>query len=104
VCWAHPGKDIYVSVSGSARVVENTAKKNDLWSKMAEAWFPGGVDDPDLALVEVKMTKAHYWNVKENKITQLFEMVSAAVTGKPPAYTGETGDVRLTSPNTTMPG
>ena len=95
VSYADPGKDSYVSVSGNARVVEDRAKKQALWSKMTEAWFPGGVDDPDLALVEVDITHAHYWDVKENKVTQLLSMAKAAITGKPPENMGETGEVRM---------
>lgn len=92
--YADPGKDCYVSVSGEARVVEDTAKKKALWSKMSEAWFPDGMDDPDLALVEVAITHAHYWDVKTNKAVQLIKMGVASVTGNPPKM-GETGEVRM---------
>lgn len=95
VSYADPGDDRYVSVSGTARVSEDAAKKQALWSKMAEAWFPQGVNDPDLALVEVKITHAHYWDVKENKLVQLYHMAKAAVTGKPPTEMGETGEIRM---------
>lgn len=95
VSYADPGDDRYVSVSGTARVSEDAAKKQALWSKMAEAWFPQGVNDPDLALVEVKITHAHYWDVKENKLVQLYQMAKAAVTGKPPTEMGESGEIRM---------
>jgi len=93
--YADPSNDRYVSVSGSARVADNPAKKQELWSKMAQAWFPGGVDDPDLALVEVTISHAHYWDVKESKITQLYAMAKAAVTGEPPTHLGESAEVRM---------
>ncbi len=89
VAYADPGKDRYVSVSGTALVVEDMAKKKQLWSKLAEAWFPAGVTDPDLALVQVQIVHANYWDVKESKLTQLFHMAKAAVTGKPPTELGE---------------
>lgn len=94
VSYAHPGMDSYVSVSGKAVVREDMERKKLLWSKVNEAWFPLGVDDPNLALVEVSMTHAHYWDVKESKMMQLFEMAKAAITGKPPSL-GESGDVQL---------
>ena len=94
VSYAHPGSDRYVSVSGTASVVDDLAKKQQLWSKMAEAWFPGGVGDPDLALVQVKIVHAHYWDVTENKIVQLFHMAKAALTGKPPKL-GEEAEIRM---------
>ena len=95
VSYADPGKDSYVSVAGTAGVVEDMAKKQQLWSKMAEAWFPGGVDDPDLALVQVRITHADYWDVKESKVTQLFKMAKAVVTGTPPSDMGEHGKLRM---------
>ena len=51
---------------------------------MTEAWFPGGPTDPDLALVQVQIVHANYWDVKESKLVQLYEMAKAVVTGKPP--------------------
>ncbi|MEO6897014.1 MAG: pyridoxamine 5'-phosphate oxidase family protein [Caldimonas sp.] len=95
VIYASPSSDTYVSVSGTAQVVEDMAKKKALWSKMSEAWFPGGTDDPDLALVQVKIVHANYWDVKESKIVQLLTMAKAAVTGKPPTGLGEHGEVRM---------
>ncbi len=94
VAYADTGADRYVSVSGMARVVEDPARKHALWSKMSEAWFPGGPDDPDLALVQVQITHADYWDVKESKPVQLFKMARAAVTGKQPDM-GEHGRVDL---------
>lgn len=93
--YADTSKDRYVSVSGTARIADDPAMKQALWSKMAQAWFPGGVDDPDLALVGVTVAHAHYWDIKESKITQLYAMAKAAVTGQPPTSLGESAEVRL---------
>ena len=95
VSYADPGRDSYVSVSGDAVIVEDLAKKKQLWSKLSEAWFPGGASDPDLALVQVKIMHANYWDVKESKIVQLFEMARAAISGKPTSGLGEHGEIRM---------
>jgi general stress protein 26 len=95
VAYANPSSDSYVSVSGNAVVREDMAKKQQLWSKMAEAWFPGGPTDPDIALVEVQIVHANYWDVKASKLVQLLEMAKASVTGKPPTDMGEHGEVRM---------
>lgn len=95
ISYADPGKDAYVSVSGTAKVVDDREKKQQLWSKMNDAWFPKGVDDPDLALVRVSITHAEYWDVKENKALQLFKMARAAFTGTRPAGMGEHGEVHM---------
>lgn len=91
--YADPGSDTYVSVSGTAQVVNDLTKARELWNTAAEAWFPGGAEDPDLALVSVRIEHAHYWDVKENQLTQLLVMAKAAITGKQ-AQLGESGEVR----------
>ncbi len=95
VNYADPGKDSYVSLSGNAGFIEDMAKKEALWSPMAKAWFPDGVTDPNLALLSVRIGHAEYWDVKENKMLQLFRMAAAAVTGKPPKDMGEHKELSL---------
>lgn len=95
VIYADPGDDNYVSVSGRASVVEDMSKKRQLWNKMTEAWFPKGVDDPDLALVKVSITHADYWEAKDSKLTQLFKMAASTVTGHPPQDMSERGHVQM---------
>jgi len=43
----------FVSIAGDARLVDDRAKIEELWSTMAKAWFPGGIDDPNLALIRL---------------------------------------------------
>ena len=93
VSYANPDDDVYVSVTGTARVVEDDAMKRALWTDAARAWFHGGVTDPDLALVRVRIEHAEYWNVKENKLVQLYKRAEAALTGRSPGL-GEHGQVR----------
>ena len=95
VSYAHPGDDSYVSISGAAAIVENTAKKEALFTPFAKAWFPGGPTDPDLALLEVAIEHAEYWDVKESKMMQLAKMAKAAITGKPPSDMGEHKELKL---------
>jgi len=84
VSYSDPGKDTYVSISGQASVNEDERLKAHLFNALAKAWFPGGVTDPDLELISVRIVNAEYWDVKESKTTQLFKMAKAAVTGNPP--------------------
>lgn len=88
------GKDTWVSISGTARVNEDRAQKERLFNPLVKAWFPGGLDDPDLELVEVKINHAEYWDIHESKMTQLLKMATAAVTGTPPKM-GEHKELNL---------
>ena len=87
-------EDIWVSVSGTASISEDMDTKKKLFNALAKAWFPGGVEDPDLELVQVEIRQAEFWNVKESKTTQLLKMATAAVTGKPPQM-GEHREMRV---------
>ena len=89
VAYANPSDDTYVSVSGKAVILEDMLKKEALWSAMAKAWFPNGPKDPDLALLQVHITHAEYWDVGESKMMQVTKMVTAAVMGTPPVHMGE---------------
>lgn len=95
VSYADPGRDSYVSLSGSAGFIEDMARKEALWSPMAKAWFPEGVTDPNLALLSIRIGHAEYWDVKENKMLQLFKMAAAAISGKPPTHLGEHKELSL---------
>ena len=95
VAYAHPGDDRYVSLSGHAMIVEDQTKKEDLFTPFAKAWFPGGATDPDLALLQVGIGHAEYWNVKESKMMQLAKMAKAAFTGEPPEKMGEHKELNL---------
>ncbi len=95
VSYTDPAGHRYVSVTGLAAVVDDAVKTRALWTPMAQAWFSGGVDDPDLALVVVTINHAHYWDMKDNKLVQLFKLAKAAVTGKAPADLGDSKEVRM---------
>lgn len=89
VAYTNPNDDTYVSVSGNAEIVEDPLKKEALWSAMVKAWFPDGPKDPHLALLQVRISHAEYWDVGESKMMQVTKMVTAAVMGTPPVHMGE---------------
>ena len=89
VAYADTGDDSYVSVAGHAALLNDQAKKEALFTDMAKAWFPKGASDPNLALLAVSIDSAEYWDVDDSKMVQIFKMMKAAVTGKPPKDMGE---------------
>ncbi|MCW5649609.1 MAG: pyridoxamine 5'-phosphate oxidase family protein [Ramlibacter sp.] len=89
VAYANTDADSYVSVSGSASLSSDRAQAERLWSPAVRAWFPGGLDDPDLALLIVWPHQAEFWDVKVSKVMQVLKMAKAALTGKPPRSLGE---------------
>ena len=80
--YSHPGKDSYVDVIGKAYIETDRNKIEELWSPMVKAWFPGGIDDPEICLLRVDVESAYYWDSGTSKMVSFFKMMAAAVTGK----------------------
>ena len=80
--YAEPSKDRFVSVSGRCRLVLDKEKARQLWNPTLKAWFPQGVDDPELALLCVKVEKAEYWDVPSSRMVQLVGFVKAVLAGE----------------------
>ena len=59
--YAQPEEGRYVCVSGTAEVVRDRTKARELWRPLFETWFPGGPEDPNLALLRVDIVSADYW-------------------------------------------
>ena len=95
VAYADTDADSYVSIAGTAHLSSDRSRLEQLWSPMAKAWFPGGAGDPDLLLLEVRINHAEYWNVKDSKMTQLFKMARAAVSGEQPSGMHEHKELRV---------
>ena len=83
VSYSQPDKNQYVSVSGLATLVHDKAKEKELWSPAYTAWFPKGLDDPELALLRVDVTKAEYWDTPSSAVVHVVGFVKALATGKP---------------------
>ncbi|PTL84396.1 pyridoxamine 5'-phosphate oxidase family protein [Vitiosangium sp. GDMCC 1.1324] len=81
--YAEPGRERYVSVSGVARLVRDKDKARELWNPTLKAWFPQGLDDPELALLCVTVNKAEFWDTPNKRMVQLVGFVKSVLTGEP---------------------
>lgn len=71
VSYSVPNKEIFISVSGSARVFDDSAKVRELWSRSAQRWFPSGPADPSITILKVAITQAEYWDVEKHAMIKL---------------------------------
>ena len=84
VSFADPDNQRYVSVSGTAQLVRDRAKIDELWRPEFKIWFPEGKDDPEVALLRISLEKAEYWDSPSSTIGYALSFVSSLVTGKQP--------------------
>lgn len=82
VSFANPDDQRYVSISGTAQLVRDRNKIEELWKPEFKMWFPEGKDDPQIALLRVSLEKADYWDSPSSTIGYALSFVSSLVTGK----------------------
>ena len=74
--------DRYVSVQGTAVVVQDDLQLKRMWNSTYRAWFPKGKRDPEIVLVAVRLTRAEYWIVPRSRLSRLVGAARAATTGR----------------------
>lgn len=82
VSYAKPEDQRYVSISGTAQVVRDRKKIEELWNPALKAWFPKGLEDPDIALLKITVEQAEYWDSPSSTMMHLFGFVKALATGQ----------------------
>jgi general stress protein 26 len=82
VSYAAPDSNTYVSVTGTAEIVKDRAKIEELWNPIYKAWFPDGLEDPNLVLLKVAVEQAEYWDAPSSTLVQVAGFVKAMVTGE----------------------
>jgi len=82
VSFADPDNQHYISISGTAQLVRDRNKIEELWRPEFKMWFPEGKDDPDVALLRISLEKAEYWDSPSSTVGFMFNFVSSLVTGK----------------------
>lgn len=86
VNFADPENQHYVSITGTAQLVRDRKKIEELWKPEFKMWFPEGKDDPEIALLRVSLEKAEYWDSPSSTIAYVMNFVTSVVTGKEADY------------------
>jgi len=94
VSFANPKSQTYVSLAGTAQLIRDKAKIEELWQPQLKAWFPKGTNEPDIALLKVTAHSAEYWDAPSSAVAHAVSLVKALATGKP-AQPGENETVEL---------
>lgn len=90
---AYASHGAWVSVCGSAEIVDDTEKLKQLWSAATDTWMQGGPDNPDNTLLRVVTHDAEFWDSPGGKVVALARLVRARATGE--RYEGENETVDL---------
>ncbi|CUR55811.1 putative Pyridoxamine 5'-phosphate oxidase-related, FMN-binding [metagenome] len=72
----------WVSLTGRAEVVDDPRKLEELWNTFAEAWLPGGPEDPNAVLMRVDVESGEYWDTPGGRIASLLSFAKTKLTGE----------------------
>ena len=86
----------YVAMRGRGSLTTDKTAIRDHWTDKAKAWFPGGVEDPDIALIAVAVEDAEYWDAPSGRMVVLYAYAKAVATGHKPGNVGEHERVSMT--------
>jgi len=81
VNYAAPYENRWVALSGVANVSRSKKKMEELWTPELLAYFPDGLDDPDVALIEVDVMRGEYWE-GPGMLAYAVELATALATGE----------------------
>ncbi|WP_193196199.1 pyridoxamine 5'-phosphate oxidase family protein [Nostoc sp. MG11] len=62
VSYSSPDQQRFVSISGTAQLVQDRNKMRELWKPELQTWFPKGLDEADIALLKVNINQVDYWD------------------------------------------
>lgn len=79
VSFSNPGKGAYLSINGTAELIEDRAKLDELWSPAYDAFFEGGKEDPNVQLIKIDAHGAEFWE-SDGKVKGLYQMVKGMLT------------------------
>jgi len=78
------GDKAYLSITGRAEILRDTAKAAEIWKSTDQVWWPDGPDDATLRLLRVEPRTAELWDGPSSSIVAAFEFAKAKLTGAKP--------------------
>lgn len=76
--YADANTHTYISITGTAQCVDDDERKKKDWSPIHEAWFPKGINDPNLCLLRVRIHSAEMWDPETATMSELISIDKAA--------------------------
>jgi general stress protein 26 len=90
--FASKGHDLFATVHGTLSIDNSRATIDRLWNRFVAAWYPGGKDDPKLALLRLDAESAEVW-LNESSVFAGAKLLLGIDPKK--SYRDKVGQVRL---------
>lgn len=76
--------DYHACLAGPISVELQTAKRDEYWNGVVEAWFEDGKDDPQLTMLKLKLDDAKIWASTDSALKFGWEIAKANVSDSDP--------------------
>jgi len=74
----------YLSISGRASVIRDSATAAAIWKRSDDVWWPGGPNDPNVRVLRLEPQLAELWDGPASSAVAAFEFAKARMTGEKP--------------------
>ena len=81
---AESGKGLYAVVHGELSQNKDPALRDALWSTVADSWFEGGKNDPQVCILGLRPERAEIWLTPTSGLSFAYNIVRAKITGDQP--------------------
>jgi general stress protein 26 len=83
LAYADPHTQRFVSVRGRSRIDRDRATIEELWSMPQKIFFPGGMDDPNLVVLRIRVRDAAYWESAGNFVARALDFAAGMLSHEP---------------------
>lgn len=81
IAYSEPAKNLYISVSGKAQLINDRARIKKIWNPLLKAWFEGP-DDPTIRLLKISVSEAEYWDAPSGPLATVLTFARAVTGGE----------------------
>ena len=82
LAYSAPDQQTYVSLKGTAQMLKDRRKMEELWSPELKAWFPDELETEGITLIKVAVETAEYWDSTSSMVAHAIGLVKSVVTGE----------------------
>jgi len=68
------GHDLYACLHGELQVTDDAQARARYWTEDVARWFPGGQDDPDLAMLRLTPSRVQIWLPRDSQAPTPFDL------------------------------
>jgi general stress protein 26 len=72
-------QDLFARISGTIEVERDKTVIDRLWTRAVAAWYDGGREDPDLAVLRLDIDQTEIWSAEMSPLTMIKMLVGANV-------------------------